>query len=85
MEILMFLTSSPEDDIVKLRSSLSDIKFIVEDALRNNKKMTEKTKALLDDIIKITDVGMYVVEKDGMERAKQAFNEKYEGCCGEDK
>jgi len=81
----MFLTSSPEDDIVKLRSSLSDIKFIVEDALRNNKKMTEKTKALLDDIIKITDVGMYVVEKDGMERAKQAFNEKYEGCCGEDK
>jgi len=81
----MFLTNSPESDVVKLRSSLSDIKFLAEDALRNNEKMTEKTKALLDDIIKITDVGMYMPEKDGMERARQTFNEKYEGCCGEDK
>ena len=79
----MFLTSSPEDDVVKLRSSLSDIKFLAEDALRDDQKPTERTKALLDDIIKIANIGMYRPGKNGMERAKQVFDEKHGGCCGE--
>jgi len=81
----MFLRDISEDDVVRLRSSLSDIKFIAEETLKNNKKMTEKIKSIMDDIIKIADIGMYRPKESSMERAKQAFNENHSGCCGEGK
>ena len=81
----MFLTNSSEDDVVKLRSSLSDIKFLAQNALSNNKRMSEKNKSILDDIIKIADIGMYKPREDGLQRAKAAFNENQGGCCGDNK
>ena len=81
----MFFTSSSEDDVIRLRSSLSDIKFIAQESLRNSKDMSEQVKSIFDDIIKMSDIGMYKPKKDDMQRAKQAFSEKHDGCCGEDK
>lgn len=79
----MFQTNNSENDIVKLRSSLSDIKFIAQETLHNHKKIPEKIKDILDDIIKIADIGMYKPRESDMERAKEAFNENYGGCCAE--
>ena len=78
----MFVTKKSEDDVIKLRSALSDIKFMAEQALIKKGKMSEKTKSFFDDIIKIADVGMYENPKDSMERAKEAFNNQE--CCGEE-
>ena len=79
----MFLTDSPQDDVVKLRSALSDVKFLAEQTLKNEKGMSEQVKSILDDMIKISDVGMYKPMPDGLQRAKEAFKEQ-PGCCGED-
>jgi len=81
----MFLTDSAEDDVIKLRSSLSDIKFIAQETLIQNKRMSEKIKSILDDIIKIADVGMYKPRENAMQRAKQKFVEKHGSSCEEDK
>ena len=80
----MFLTDSSEDNVVKLRGSLSDIKFIAQETLRNHAYISEKVKDILDDIIKIADIGMYKPRESGMQRAKKAFNKKYGGCCEEE-
>ena len=78
----MFVTKKSENDVIKLRSALSDIKFMAEQALIEKEGTSEKTKSFFDDIIKIADVGMYEQPKDSMERAKEAFNNQ--GCCGEE-
>ena len=78
----MFVTKKSEDDVVKLRSALSDIKFMAEQALMEKKGVSEKMKSFFDDIIKIVDTGMYEEPKDSMERAREAFNDQK--CCGEE-
>tara|TARA_R110000824_G_scaffold254660_1_gene443664 strand:+ start:118 stop:354 length:237 start_codon:yes stop_codon:yes gene_type:complete len=78
----MFVTKKSEDDVVKLRSALSDIKFMAQQALIEKEATSEKTKSFFDDIIKIADVGMYEQPKDSMERAKDTFNNQK--CCGEE-
>ena len=79
----MFVTDNSEDDVVKLRGSLSDIKFIAQETLHNHDDIPEKVKSIIDDIIKIADIGMYKPKESGMQRAKNAFNKKY-GCCNEE-
>ena len=81
----MFLTNSSENDVIKLRSSLSDIKFLAQNTLDTNKKIPEKLKVVLDDIITIADSGMYQPRPDGIDRAKATFNEQKNGCCGDEK
>jgi hypothetical protein len=76
----MFVTKKTEDDVVKLRSALSDVKFLAQQALLE-KSLSEKAKAFFDDIVKLADLGMYKDPKDSMERAKDKFND--EKCCGE--
>ena len=78
----MFVTKKSEDDVVKLRSALSDVKFMAEQALVEKEGASEKIKSFLDDIVKIVDRGMYEESKDSMERAKEAFNNQK--CCGEE-
>lgn len=78
----MFVTKRSEDDVIKLRSALSDIKFMAEQALIEKEGTSEKTKSFFDDIIKIVDTGMYEEPKDSMERARETFNDQ--GCCGEE-
>ena len=81
----MFVSRSPQDDVVKLRNALSDIKFICEQTLVNDKELSEKTKATIDDIIQIVDFGMYKEPLTPIEEAKQLYTRKYGGCCdGED-
>jgi hypothetical protein len=77
----MFVTKKAENDVIKLRSALSDVKFMAKQALVDGEGVSEKTKSFLDDIIKIVDVGMYEEPKNSMERAKQIIND--EKCCGE--
>ena len=48
----MFVTDNSEDDVVKLRGSLSDIKFIAQETLHNHDDIPEKVKSIIDDIIK---------------------------------
>ena len=76
----MFVTRKTESDVIKLRSALSDVKFLAEQALLE-KDVSEKLKLFFDDIIKVVDLGMYEEPKDSMERAKEKFNN--EKCCGE--
>tara|TARA_A100001515_G_C4477253_1_gene178891 strand:- start:50 stop:295 length:246 start_codon:yes stop_codon:yes gene_type:complete len=81
----MFVSRNPQDDVVKLRNALSDIKFICEQTLVNDKELSEKTKATIDDIIQIVDFGMYKEPLTPIEEAKQLYAKKYGGCCdGED-
>tara|TARA_R110000824_G_scaffold9415_10_gene42215 strand:+ start:25791 stop:25985 length:195 start_codon:yes stop_codon:yes gene_type:complete len=64
---------------------LSDIKFLVQNTLDTNKKIPEKLKVVLDDIITIANSGMYKPRPDGLHRAKIAFNNQKSGCCGDEK
>jgi len=80
----MFAINNTEDNVVKLRSSLDDIKFLATESLSNNEDIPERIKVVLDDIIKVADVGLYKPEADGIQRAKQAFNEEQKCCEGED-
>ena len=76
----MFISKNPQDDVVKLRSALSDIKFLAQETLKNEKDMSEQVKSILDDVIKVADIGMYKPRADNIQRAK----EKLGGCCGDD-
>ena len=76
----MFVTKKTEDDVVKLRSALSDVKVLAQQALLE-KSLSEKAKTFFDDIVKLADLGMYQDPKDSIERAKEKFNDGK--CCGE--
>ena len=76
----MFVTRKDEKDVIKLRSALSDVKFLAQQALLE-KSLSEKAKTFFDDIVKLADLGMYQDPKDSIERAKEKFNDGK--CCGE--
>tara|TARA_A100001515_G_C4570326_1_gene209510 strand:+ start:211 stop:444 length:234 start_codon:yes stop_codon:yes gene_type:complete len=76
----MFVTKKAEDDVIKLRSALSDVKFLAQQALME-KSLSEKMRVFFDDIIKIADLGMYEEPKNSLDRAKEKINN--EKCCGE--
>lgn len=80
----MFVSRNPQDDVVKLRNALSDIKFICEQTLVKDKELSEKTKATIDDIIQIVDFGMYKEPLTAIEEAKQLYTRKYGGCCDDE-
>jgi hypothetical protein len=77
----MFISKSPQDDVIKLRSALSDIKFLAQETLKNEDDMSEKIKSIFDDVIKVADIGMFSPRADNIQRAK----EKMGGCCGDTK
>ena len=77
----MFVTKKSENDVIKLRSALSDIKFLANQALLE-KGMSEKTKTFFDDVIKIVNLGMYEEPKGSIEKAKEKLNS--EKCCGDE-
>mgnify|MGYP006409850301 CR=1 FL=1 len=79
----MFAINNTEDNVVKLRSSLDDIKFLATESLSNNEDIPEHIKSVLDDIIKIADLGLFKPKADVIQRAKQAFNEDQK-CCGDE-
>ena len=63
----MFVTKKAENDVIKLRSALSDVKFMAKQALVDGEGVSEKTKSFLDDIIKIGNLW----ESDFKQKEKQ--------------